>query len=126
MHHLVWLASAATQSFMASSASGSSTDNTFRVAIVTTIGVVLAAAITALATTFSRDRGAAPTVAATTKDFLNELQRRAEAAERREQILQRKTELLSRRVDELEGYCWRHLVDPNTGLAITSNEQAGQ
>lgn len=111
-----------------SAATGASTgaSDTLKVAIVTTIGVVLAAAITALAATFQRDKTAPLATAATTQDLITELSRRAEAAERREQILLRKNELLLRRVDELEGYCWRHQIDPSTGRVVTSGDQAGR
>lgn len=105
---------------------GNPPSDTFKVAVVTTIGVVLAAAITALAATFQRDKSAPLATVSTTQDLIAELARRAEAAERREQILHRKYELIMRRVDELEGYCWRHQIDPDTGHAIVPGVPGSQ
>lgn len=92
------------------------TDNGLKIAVITAISVVLAAAITAVATTLQRRRE--DTSEVTSQDFITELLRRAEVAETRSASLEARNESLTSRVDELENHCWRHGVDPNTGNLV--------
>lgn len=108
-------------SILASDPAGPS-DNSLKIAIVTAVSVVIAAAITAIATTLQRrrDSGAAPASTSTAQDFISELLRRAEVAERRNTTLESQKDSLTNRVDELESICWRHGIDPDTGQSIPS------
>lgn len=96
-------------------ASSSPQDSTFKVAIVTTAGVVIAAAITSYAATFNRKHDPAPAPApapapvdaAGDRLLREELIRRAETAERR-------CAEAERRNDQLEDLLWSHNINPNT------------
>lgn len=68
---------------------GGGDSNSVKIAIISTLGIVLAAAITAIFATFRRDQGItiAPTPATTT-DYIAELIRRATEAEHKTEILE--------------------------------------
>jgi hypothetical protein len=96
-------------------------DNTLKAAIVSACAVVLAAAITGFAATFTRRHGHHPSE----EDYVDELVRRAEVAERRVATLEFRNESLTDRVDELERYCWRAGVDPGTGDPVVTSHERG-
>lgn len=110
-------------------AAGGGDGSAFKVAIVTTAGVVIAAGLTAFAATFQKRSTTEPTSAVPppvllppsvvgsqtaddliklTRQMRSELIRRAERAERR-------AEAAEVRIDELEALCWSHGVNPQTG-----------
>lgn len=92
-----------------------SSDGGVRIAIITAISVVVAAAITAFATTLNKHHGAEDN---DDHDYIAELVRRAEVAEARINSLEHRNDSLVDRVDELERYCWRAGIDPNTGSSV--------
>lgn len=96
----------------------SAPDQSVKIAIITAISVVIAAAFTAISATFTK-RHNSDHPHATDQDYMDELVRRAEVAERRSNRLEQQRDLLTERVDELERYLWRAGVDPNTGDAVT-------
>lgn len=119
MHDLVHILIAAASVAPSSTAPGQvlnqPSDNSLKIAIVTAISVVFAAAITALATTITRHREGEGS-----SDYVSELIRRAEVAENRSSILEVRNDSLTARVDELEDTCWHNGVDPNTGRRVPS------
>lgn len=97
-------------------------DNSVKIAIITAMSVVLAAAITAVSATFTRRHD--DDVRAD-QDYVDELVRRAEVAERRVTHLEHQRDSLNERVDELERYCWRAGIDPNTGEPVVPAHPTG-
>lgn len=95
-------------------------DNSLKIAIITAASVVIAAAITAFASTFTRARR---NENRTEQEYVDELVRRAEVAERRAQRMEESRDSLQDRVDELEGYCWRAGIDPNTGHPVVQGSE---
>lgn len=89
-------------------------DNSVKIAIITAISVVFAAAITAVSATFTKRHSGDESE----QDYVDELVRRAEVAERRSSRLEEHRDSLLDRVDELERYCWRAGIDPNTGDTV--------
>jgi hypothetical protein len=98
-------------------------DNSVKIAIITAISVVLAAAITAISATFTR-RGRDEDHQSD-QDYVDELVRRSEVAERRSTRLENQRDSLLDRVDELERYCWRAGIDPNTGDPVVPTRSGG-
>jgi hypothetical protein len=97
--------------------------SSYKIAIITTIGVIIAAAITAAATTIQRRRDV-PTDG--TQDLIAELQRRAATAEAKVSDLAAKEDSLAYRVDELEGYCWQNGIDPRDGKPVARPGPSGR
>ena len=98
-------------------APGSSTglDSSVKVAIVTTIGVVLAAGITAIASTFQREKSPRSTVTAAdkyTRDYINGLLQD-----------QREYRKLQKKYNSLREGCIEHGLDPDH--LIHEQEQQG-
>lgn len=92
-----------------SSGSSSADDSALKVAVVTAVGVVLAAAITAFASTFQRERSARSTQAADqtfTKQYIETLQR--------DQRELRRVQLLYTLLRE---GCFENNVDPDVLIA---------
>lgn len=102
-------------------------DNSVKIAIITALSVVVAAAITAYATTFTRHHRSDDD-GPTEQDYVAELLRRAEVAERRFQRVEQRNESLIERVDDLERYCWRNGIDPNDGHSVftPSEKKSGE
>lgn len=92
-------------------------DNSVKIAIITAVSVVIAAAITAISATFTRRH----TQNDGSQHYVDELVRRAEVAERRCVTLESTNQSLTSRVDDLEAYCWRAGVDPTTGKQVPSS-----
>lgn len=97
--------------------------SSLKIAIITAISVVIAAAITAAATTIQRRRDHQNT-ADVSQDFIAELQRRATTAEAQVASLTERYQSSQQRVDELEDYCWQNGVDPRTGEPVRGNPPA--
>jgi hypothetical protein len=108
-------------------ASANPPDNSVKIAIITALSVVVAAAITGFATTFHRRKSdseeESPSVASGAQNFVAELLRRAEVAERHVDTLERKNESLVQRVDELERLAWHNGIDPNTGETVMPHKR---
>lgn len=105
---------------LADSSGPPSTDNSVKIAIITAVSVVIAAAITAFATTFTRGHDEPDS----DQDYVDELVRRAESAEDRCQGLEAK--LLS---ETANAYRYREYLvaagyNPDTGLPV-SNQRGG-
>lgn len=100
----------------------SSTDNSVKIAIITAISVVIAAAITAISATFTKRHASGND---SDQDYVDELVRRAEVAERRVARLEDERDTLLSRVDQLETYCWRAGIDANSGNPVVPIHPGG-
>lgn len=120
MHEILFLA--LTSSAPAATTVPTGSSDSVKIAIITAISVVLAAAITAVSATFTKRHS---NDTHSEQFYVDELVRRAEIAETRAGRLEELRDGLLKQIDVLEGYCWRAGVDPNTGESVVVGPPKG-
>jgi len=106
--------------------SGGGDNNSLKIAIISTLGIVVAAAITAIFATFRRDTSivTAPTPQTTT-DYITELVRRATEAETQ---LHAKDTIIQQRdneIDRLNRILLIARIDPTNGRPLSGSGPGG-
>lgn len=95
-------------------------DNSVKIAVITAISVVIAAALTAFATTFTRNHDEPDS----DQDYVDELLRRAEVAENRCQTLEAKLVQETANAYRYREYLIAAGYNPDTGSPV-SNQRGG-